>query len=189
VSNSLRLHGLWHARLPCPSPTPRAYSNSCPSSWWCHLAISSSVIPFSSHYQSFPSIRDFSIELVLHIRWPEYWRWSFSISPSNEYSGLISFRIDWFDLLIILLHPYYSMGMRYHLSRIDIDLTHLPGVLWSLFVVAYFNSLVSLSACYSCWFCCSVMSDSSWPHGLQHARPPCPSPSPGFCPSSCPLHQ
>ena len=55
VSDSLRLHGLQHARPPCPSPTPRAYLNSCPSSQWCYPAISSSVIPFSSHLQSFPA--------------------------------------------------------------------------------------------------------------------------------------
>ena len=55
MSNSLWFHGLQHARLPCPSPTPRAYSNSCPSSRWCHPTISSSVVPFSSHLQSFPA--------------------------------------------------------------------------------------------------------------------------------------
>ena len=55
VSNCLQPHGLQHIRLPCPSPTPGAYSNSCPSSWWCHPTISSSVAPFSSHLQSFPA--------------------------------------------------------------------------------------------------------------------------------------
>ena len=54
LSNSLQPHGLQHDRLPCPSPTPRVYSNSCPLSWWCHPTISSSVVPFSSHPQSFP---------------------------------------------------------------------------------------------------------------------------------------
>ena len=183
-----------HARLPCPSPTPRACSNSCPLSQWGHTTISSSVIPFSTCLQSFPasgsfpmgqfftsggqsigssasasvllmniqdwfpffsfsdffhsslswdieysslcyivgpclciilirvywyqvhpklpihpslppsiflSIRVFSCELVLPIRWPKYWSFSFSISPSNEYSGLISFTIDWLDLLAV----------------------------------------------------------------------------------------
>ena len=56
VSDSLRPHGLQHARLPCPSPTPGACSNSCPSSWWCHPTISSSVVPFSSHLQSCPAL-------------------------------------------------------------------------------------------------------------------------------------
>ena len=59
VFNSLRPHGLHHARLPCPSPTPRTYSNSCPSSWWCHPTISSSVIPFSSCLQYFPASGSF----------------------------------------------------------------------------------------------------------------------------------
>ena len=59
MPDSLRSHGLQHARLPCPSPTPRACSNSCPSSWWCHPTISSSVIPFSSCLQSFPASGSF----------------------------------------------------------------------------------------------------------------------------------
>ena len=60
MSYSLRPHGLQHSRLPCPSPTPRAYSNSCPSSQWCHPTISSSVIPFFSHLQSFSASVQFS---------------------------------------------------------------------------------------------------------------------------------
>ena len=90
-------HGLQHTRLPCPSPTPRACSNSCPLSQWCHPTISSSFIPFSSCLQIFPSIRVFSNESALRIRWPKYWSCSFNISPSNEHSGLI-FRMDWLAL-------------------------------------------------------------------------------------------
>ena len=93
--------GLQHIRLIGPSPTPGAYSNSYPLSQWCHPTISASIVPFSSHLQAFPAIRVFSSESVLHIRWPKYWSFSFSISPSNEYSGLISFRIDWFDRLAV----------------------------------------------------------------------------------------
>ena len=100
MSNSLWTHGLQHNRLPCPTPTPRACSNSCPLSQGCHPTISSSVIPFSSCLQSFPASGSFP-ESVLHIRWPEHWSFSLSISPSNEYSGLISFRINWFDLLAV----------------------------------------------------------------------------------------
>ena len=87
LSNSLRPPGLQHARLPCPSPTPRAYSNSCPSNHLilCHLLLLLASI--------FPRIRVFSKESVL-IRWPKYRSFRFSISHSNEYSGLISFRID-----------------------------------------------------------------------------------------------
>ena len=80
-------------------PTPRVYSNSCPSSWWCHPAISSSVVPFSSCPQS--SISVFSNESTLHMRWPKYWSFSLSISPFNEHPGLISFRMDWLDLLAV----------------------------------------------------------------------------------------
>ena len=107
VSISLRPHGLQHARPPCLLPAPRVYSNSCPLSRWCHPTISSSfssshhphLVPFSSCLQIFPSIKVFSNESILCIRWPKYWSFSFSISPSNEYSGLISFRMDWLDLL------------------------------------------------------------------------------------------
>ena len=98
MSDSLWPQGLQHTRPPCPSPAPWACSNSCPSSQWCHPTISSCrrlLLP-----STFPSIRGFfSNESVLHIRWPKYW--NFTISPSNEYSGLISFTIDWFDLLAV----------------------------------------------------------------------------------------
>ena len=101
VSNSLRPHGLQHARLPCPSPTPGACSNSCPSGKWCHATILS-CHPLLLLPSNFPSIRVFSNKSVLYIRWPKYWSFSFSISPSNEHSGLISFKIDWFGLLAVL---------------------------------------------------------------------------------------
>ena len=81
--------------LPVPSPTPGIHSNSRPSSRWCHSAISSSVVPLSSCPQIPPSIRVFSNESALCIRWPKYWNFSFNLSPSNEHPGLISFRMDW----------------------------------------------------------------------------------------------
>ena len=100
LSDSLQPHELQQARPSCPSPTPGVHSNSCP--------LMASVMP-SNHLilclpllllpSIFSSIRVFSNESVLHIRWPKYWSFSFSISPSNEYSGLISFRRDWLDLL------------------------------------------------------------------------------------------
>ena len=93
MSDSFQLHGLQHASHPCPSLTPGAYSNSRPLSQWCHPTTSSSVISFSSYLQSFPESG--SNESVLRIRWPKCWSFSYSISPSNEYSGLISFRMDW----------------------------------------------------------------------------------------------
>ena len=81
--------------------SPGVCSHSCPLSWWCHPIISSSVIPFSFCLQSFPASGFFPNESALCIRWPKYWSFSFSTSPFNEYSGLISFRIDWFDLLVV----------------------------------------------------------------------------------------
>ena len=94
VSNSLQLQGLQDARFPCPSTSPGVCSNSCPLSWRCHPTISSSVIPFC--LQSFPASGSFPVSQALRIRWPK--NWSFSVSPSNEYSDLISFRIGWFGL-------------------------------------------------------------------------------------------
>ena len=98
MSNSLWPYESQNARPPCPSPTPRVYPNSCPSSQWCHPAILSSVLFLLPPIP--PSIRVFSNESTLHMRWPKYWNFSFSISPSNEHPGLISFRMDWLDLLV-----------------------------------------------------------------------------------------
>ena len=100
VSNSLPPHESQHTGPPCPSPTPRVHSNLCPSSLWGHPAISSSVVPFSSCPQSL-SASVFSNESTLHMRWPKYWSFSFSIIPSKELPGLISFRMDWLDLLAV----------------------------------------------------------------------------------------
>ena len=100
MSNSLRPHESQHTRPPCPSPTPAVYSNSCPSSPWCHPAISSSVAPFLLP-PILPSIRVFSNESTLRMMWPKYWSFRFSVSPSNEHPGLISFRMDWLDLLAV----------------------------------------------------------------------------------------
>ena len=99
-SNSLWSHGQQHTRLPSPSLPPGVCSDSWPLGWWCYLTISSSAAPLMLLPSIFPSIRVFSNELALHIRWPKYWSFSFSISPSGEYSGLIAFRIDWFDLAV-----------------------------------------------------------------------------------------
>ena len=98
VSNSLWPHGFQHSRLPCPSPTLGDYSNPCPLSQWCHLILCCPLLLLPS---IFPTIRVFSNESVLSIRWPKYWSFSFSIKSYNEYSGLISFRMDWLELLAI----------------------------------------------------------------------------------------
>ena len=104
VSNSFQPHESQHAMPLCPSPTPGVHSNSCPSSRWCHPAISSSVIPFSSCPQIPPSIRVFSNESAQSascMRWPKYWSFSFSISFQLTHPGLISFRMDCLDLLAV----------------------------------------------------------------------------------------
>ena len=99
MSDSLRPHELQHTRFPCPSATPEVYSNSIesvmPSSHLilCRPLLFLPPIP--------PSIRVFSNESPLRMRWPKYWSFSWSISPSNEYSGFISFRMDWLDLLAV----------------------------------------------------------------------------------------
>ena len=98
MSDSLWLHKQQHARLPCPVPSPGACSNSCPLSQWCHPTILSSVVPFSC-LQSFPASVPFLMNQLF--RWPKYWSFSFNISPSNEHSGLISFRMDWLDFLAV----------------------------------------------------------------------------------------
>ena len=98
---NLWLQELQHARLLCPSPSPGACSNSCPLRWWCHPTMSSFfhfLLPLTS---IFPSIKVFSNDSALCIRWPNYWSFSFSISCSSKYSGMMSFRIDWFDLLAV----------------------------------------------------------------------------------------
>ena len=99
VSDFLRLHGLQHIRLPCPSPSPRVCTNTGPLSWWCHPTTSSSLISFS-YLQSFPASGSFLVT-ALWIRWSKYWSFSFSISSSNEFSELVSIKTDWFDLLAV----------------------------------------------------------------------------------------
>ena len=96
VTNSLRSHGLQHTKPPCPLPTPGIYSNSCLLSWWYHPTMSSSVVPFSSCPN--PSQHQGLFQWVNSASGGQS---SFSISPSNEHPGLISFRMDWLDLLAV----------------------------------------------------------------------------------------
>ena len=195
VSDSLQLHESQHTRPPCPSPAPRVDQNSCPLSRWCHPAISSSVVPFSSCPQSlpasgsfqmsqffasggqstgvsalasflpkntqgwsplewtgwislqsscllllpsiFPSIRVFSNESVLGIRRPKYWSFSFSINPSNEHTGLISFRIDWIDLFAfqgtlknLLQHHSSKASILWHSTFFRVQLSQSIHDYW-----------------------------------------------------------
>ena len=101
ISNSLQPHESQHTRPPCPSPTPGLHSDSCPSSQRCHPAISSSVVPFSSCPQSLPASGSFQMSQLSPSRWPKYWSFSFNISSSNEHPGLISFRMDWLNFLVV----------------------------------------------------------------------------------------
>ena len=101
----MRSHGLEHAKLPCPSPSPRVCSNSCPLSRWCHPTFSS-VIPFSSCLQSFPASGSFLMSWLFASHGQSTWASaSFSINPSKQCSGLIAFRSDWFDLLAVHRTP------------------------------------------------------------------------------------
>ena len=118
MSNILRPHRLQHTGPPCPSTTPRVYSDSCPLSRWCHPTISSSVNTLLLPPAIFSSIRVLSNQLVLLIRWPKYWSFRFNISPSSENSGLISFRMDWFDLLAV--QGTLESLLRYHSSKASI---------------------------------------------------------------------
>ena len=125
------LHELQHTRLLCPSVSPRVCWNSCPLIRCCCLTISSSVALFSCP-QSFPASGSLENELALRLRWPKYWSFSFSISPSNEYSGLISFRIDWFDLLAVqgtlkslLQHHISKASVLRHSAFLMAQLSHL----------------------------------------------------------------
>ena len=130
MSDSLRLHGLQHSRPPCPSPTPSllklmSIESVMPSN---HLILCRPLFLLPS---TFPSIRVFSNESVLCIKWQKYWSFSFNISPSNEYSGLISFRIDWFDVLAVqetlkslLLHHSSKASILQRSAFFVVQLSH-----------------------------------------------------------------
>ena len=146
MSDSLWPHKSQHAMPPCPSPTPGVYSNSCPSSRWRHAAISSSVVPFSSCPQSLPASGSSPMIQLFARGGQSIGSFSFSISPSSEHPGLISFRRDWLDLLAVqgtlksllqhhsskasifrhsaffivqLLHPYMTTGKTIALTRCE----------------------------------------------------------------------
>ena len=122
---------------PCPSPSPGVHSDSCPSSRWCHPAISSSIVPFSSCPQLLPA-SVFSNESTLHMRWPKYWSFSFSIIPFKEHPGLISFRMDWLDLLAVqgthnsLLQHHSSKASIYSRETIVFSTSCPGGFFWKL---------------------------------------------------------
>ena len=113
VSDSLRPHGLLHTRLPCPSPTSRTYSNSCPSHWWCHPTLSSSVVPFSSLIQSFPASGSFPMSQFFASGGQ-----SIGVSASASVSGLISSRINWLDLFAV--QGTLKSLLKHHSSKASI---------------------------------------------------------------------
>ena len=129
VTNSSRPHGPQHTRPRCSSPTPRVYSNSYPLRQWCHPTNSSSVVPFLLPPSIFPSIWVFPNESVLRIRWPKYWSFSFIISPSDEYSGLISFRMDWLDLLVV--QGTLKSLLQHHSSKASFKGYHMDFLIHS----------------------------------------------------------
>ena len=114
VSDSLRPHEPQHARPPCPSPTLRVYPNPCPLPSNHLILCRSLLLPPSI----FPSIRVFSNESAFRIRWPKYWSFSFNISPSNKHPGLISFRMDWLDLLAV--QGTHKNPLQHHSSKASI---------------------------------------------------------------------
>ena len=123
MSDSLQPHGLQHVRLPCPSPTPRAYSDSCPSSQWCHPTISSSVIPFSSHLQSFPASGSFQMSQLFP-----------SGGQSIEASALVlPMNIqDWFPLGLTSWISLHSKGLSRAFSNTTVQKHQFFGAQLSL---------------------------------------------------------
>ena len=135
ISDSLRPHGCSTPGFPVLYHLPEFAQTPCALSWWCHLTIASScsllLLP-----SVFPSIRGFSSELTLRIRWPKYWNFSFSINPSNEYSGLISFRIDSSDLLAV--QGTHRSLLQHHSSK--------ASILWrsAFFIVQLSHSYMTI---------------------------------------------
>ena len=128
MSDTLPPHGLQNTRFPCPSPAPRDCSNTCPLSQWCHPTILSSVIHLSSCFQEHQGL--FKWVDSLH-QWSRYFSFIFSISPSNEYSGLISFRMDWLDFLAVqetlknlLQHHSSKASILQHSAFFIVQLSH-----------------------------------------------------------------
>ena len=154
ISNFLWLHGLQHARFPYPSLSPIVCSNSCPLSQWCHPTISFSVTPFSSYPQSFTSLAYFPMNWLFASGGQSGWSQSFSISPSNEYSGLISFRIDWFDLLAVqgtlkslLQHHSLKESIFQHSTLFMVQLSHpymTTGKIIALTIWTFVSRVMSL---------------------------------------------
>ena len=133
MSNSSQPHGLQHARLPCLSLSLRVHANSCPLSQWCYLTISSSASPFSFCLQSFPALGSFAVSWLFASNGQSIGTSaSFSIGPTRECSGLISSRIDWFELPAV--QWTLKSLLQHHNSKVS--------VLWcSAFFMVQFSHL------------------------------------------------
>ena len=155
-------HGLQLTGLLCSLPSLRVCSNSCPLSWASnHLTISSSATPSPftysiSQHQVFPPTPH---ELALPIMWPKYWSFSFSISPFSEYSGLISFRTDWFDLLAVqgtLQHHNLKASILQHSAFFMVQLSH-PHITMEM-TIALSMQILSANRCLCFLMCCPGLS-------------------------------
>ena len=131
MSNSLWSHQPQHTRPPCPSPTPRAYSISCPLSQWYHPTISFSVVPFSSHPQSFAVSGSFQMSQLFAWGGQSTEVSASAIIPSKEIPGLITFRMDWLDLLAVqgtlkslLQHHSSKASILRHSAFFTVQLSH-----------------------------------------------------------------
>ena len=163
MSDSLWPHWLQHTRLSCSSPSPGICLNSCPLSQWFHPSIILCCSPLLLS-SIFPSIRVFSNESTLHITWPKNWSFSFSISPYNEYSGLISFRIDWFDLLAV--HRTLKSLVQHHSLKTSVFFGTRPSLWPNSHIHAWLlekpqlwiDRPLSAKWCLWFWICCLVLS-------------------------------
>ena len=133
MSDSLWPHGLQHTRPPCPSATPRVYPNSCSLSQWCHPTISSSLVAFSSRLQSFPASGSFPMSQLFTLGGQSIGVSASTsvLQKSNEYSGLISFRMDWLDLFgvqgtlkSLLQHHSTKASILQHPAFFIVQLSH-----------------------------------------------------------------
>ena len=131
MSNPLWTHGLQNARLSYPSLSSGVCSNSCPLSQWCHPTICPLLLPSPPAFSLFTASESFPMSQFFALSGQEYQNFSFSICPSNEYSGLISFRIDWFDLLAIqgalkylLQHHNSKASTLQHSAFFMVQLSH-----------------------------------------------------------------
>ena len=185
MSDSLRPHELQHARPPCitnsrSSLTRMSIESVMPSSHlilWCSLLLP--PIP--------PSIRVFSNESTLRIRWPEYWRFSFSISPSNEHPGLISFRMDWLDLLVVqgtlkslLQHHSSKTSVLWRSAFFTVQLSHpymttgkTIALIFSQWVIICLNAVYWKDCPLAQWHLCHSVTMFQYPYSLFSWQPPC----------------